>query len=161
MNVMTPTRPTELRQRRVRLTRTPAAVAEARDQVRALIRAWQVPVDRDIAVLLTSDLVTSAISRGEGETVTLAIRCSSGYLRVDVYDTSRSRPAGAAEVNEPAAAQVEAGLVLVAILSAEWGSFRTPAGTVVYFTLAFQADAPDGGDVCMQGRTATAKGRRE
>ena len=68
---MTPTRPTELHQRRLRLTREPSAAAEARSQVRAVIRAWKVPVDPDIAVLLTSDLMTSAITHGEGETVTV------------------------------------------------------------------------------------------
>ena len=121
---MAPTRPTELHQRRLRLTREPAAAAEARSQVRAVIRAWKVPVDPDIAVLLTSDLVTNAITHGDGETVTLAIRCSRGHLRIDVYDTSRSLPMA---VDEPAVAETGRGLVLVAALSTEWGSFRTPA----------------------------------
>jgi len=43
--MMTQTRPTELHQRRILMTRRPAAAAEARRQVRAIIRAWQVPVD--------------------------------------------------------------------------------------------------------------------
>ena len=34
------------------------------------------------------------------------------------------------------------GLALIAALSTEWGSFRTPAGKAVYFTLAFQFDQP-------------------
>src|ERR1700758_2232685 len=97
MNVMAPTRPTELYQRRVRLTRKPAAAAEARNQVRVAIRDWKVPVDPDIAILLTSDLVTNAIMHGDGATVTLAIRCSRGHLRVDVYDSPRSRPVPAAQ----------------------------------------------------------------
>ncbi len=74
--MMTSTRPTELHRRRVRLTREPAAAAEARGHVRAVIRAWKVPVDPDIAVLLASDLVTDAITHGNGETITLVIRCS-------------------------------------------------------------------------------------
>ena len=140
---MAPTRPTELHQRRVRLTREPAAAAEARSQVRAVICAWRIPVDPDIAVLLTSDLVTNAIMRGDGKTITLAIRCSGGHLRIDIYDTSRSLPMAADETLH--------GLVLVAALSTEWGSFLTPAGKVVYFTLAFQSDLP-------QGRDRTAAG---
>src|SRR5580704_16346722 len=136
---MAVTHPTELRQRRVRLTREPAAASEARRQVRAAICAWTVPVDPDIAVLLTSDLVTNAITHGDGKTVTLAIRCCCGHLRIDVYDTSRSMPMA---VNEPAVTETGPGLVLVAALSTEWGSFRTPAGKVVYFTLAFQPDLP-------------------
>src|SRR6516162_6034360 len=97
MNVMAPTRPTELYQRRVRLTRKPAAAGEARSQVRVAIRDWKVPVDPDIAILLTSDLVTDAITYGDGDTLTLAIRCSRGRLRIDVYDKSRSLPLGAGE----------------------------------------------------------------
>jgi anti-sigma regulatory factor (Ser/Thr protein kinase) len=140
---MTPTRPTELHQRRVRLTREPSAAAEARSQVREVIRAWKVPVDPDIVILLASDLVTNAITYGDGETITLAIRCSRDHLRVDVYDSPRSRPVAA---DVPADAEVGRGLVLVAALSTDWGSFRTPAGKAVYFTLAFQPDLPwDGG----------------
>jgi hypothetical protein len=147
MNVMAPTRPTELYQRRVRLTREPAAAAAARSQVRAAVREWKVPVDIDIAVLLASDLVTSAIVHGDGETVTLAIRCSRGQLRIDVYDKSRSRPAGA---GGPADEDTGRGLILVENLSTEWGSFRTPVGKAMYFTLALQPGLTPGG-----GRAAT------
>jgi anti-sigma regulatory factor (Ser/Thr protein kinase) len=146
MNAMALTRPTELRQRSIRLTRTPSAAAQARRQVRAAIRAWKVPVDPDIAILLTSDLVTNAIMHGDGETVTLAVRCSGSRLRVDVYDTSRSLPVA---VDGPADSENGRGLVLVAALSTEWGSFHTPAGKAVYFTLAFQPELPwavDGAD---------------
>ena len=146
--MMAPTRPTELYQRRVRLTREPAAAAAARSQVRAVIRAWKVPVDPDIAVLLTSDLVTNAITHGEGETVTLAIRCSRDQLRIDVYDKSRSLPAGA---GGPADADTGHGLILVASLSTEWGSFRTPAGKAMYFALAFQPGLSSGGDRAATG----------
>jgi hypothetical protein len=147
---MAPTRPTELHQRRFRLTRKPAAAAEARGQVRAAIGAWQVPVDPDIAVLLASDLVTSAIMHGSGETVMLVIRCPRGQLRIDVYDASRSLPIAA---DEPAGTATGRGLALVAALSTEWGSFRTPAGEAVYFTLAFQPDLPEAGDRATAGDT--------
>jgi hypothetical protein len=146
--MMAPTLPTELHQRRVQLTREPAAAAEARSQVRAAIRAWNVPVDPDIAVLLTSDLVTSAITHGEGKTVTLAIRCACGHLRIDVYDTSGSLPMA---VDEPAVTETGHGLVLVAALSTGWGSFRTDAGKVTYFMLAFQPDLPPDGDRAAAG----------
>ena len=59
---MVPTRPAELLRRRVLLAREPLAAGQARSQVRAAIRAWAVPVDPDIAILLTSDLVTEAIT---------------------------------------------------------------------------------------------------
>jgi len=148
MNVMAPTRPAELHQRRVRLPREPAAAAEARSQVRAAIRDWKVPLDLDLAVLLTSDLVTNAITHGDGGTVALAVRCSRGQLRIDVYGQSRLLPAGMAG---PAGTDAGRGLVLVAALSTEWGSFRTPAGHAMYFTLAFQPDLTSDGDQVAAG----------
>ncbi len=148
MNAMAPTRPTELHGCRVRLTTGPAAAAEARSQVRAAICAWDVPVDPSVAVLLTSELVTNAIRHEAGETVTLAITCSCGQLRVDVHDTSCSMPV---LVDAPADAETGRGLILVATLSAEWGFYRTPAGKAVYFTLAFQPDLAEGGGRGPQG----------
>ena len=135
--MMTQTRPTELHQRRIMMTRRPAAAAEARGQVRAIIRAWELPVDPDIAVLLTSDLVTHAIVNWDSETITLAVRCSRDQLRVDVYDTSLPLPMA---VDEQVAGQARPGLALVASLSAEWGSFLTFTGKAMYFALAFGAD---------------------
>ena len=137
MNTMAPTRPTEMQCRRVPLARGPAAAAEARSQVRAVIRAWEIPVDPDIAVLLTSDLVTHAIVHWDSETITLAVRCSRDQLRVDVYDTSLPLPMA---VDEQASGQPRPGLALVASLSAEWGSFLTFTGKAMYFALAFQPD---------------------
>jgi len=137
MNVMAPTRPTELRGYHVRLTAGPAAAAEARGQVRAAILAWKAPVDADAAVLLTSELVTNAIKHTPSETVTLGIRCARDRLRVDVHDMSPSPPV---VTTAPADAEAGRGLVLIADLSAEWGSYRTPMGKVVYFTLAFEPD---------------------
>ena len=134
MNVMAPTRPTELHCCRVRLTAVPAAAAEARSQVRAAIRAWDVPVDPGVAILLTSELVTNAIRHEAGGIIALDITWSCGQLRVDVHDTSCSMPV---LVEAPADAETGRGLILVATLSAEWGIYRTPAGKAVYFTLAF------------------------
>jgi hypothetical protein len=135
--MMALTRPAGLRQFRVRLPREPAAAAQARGHVRAVVADWKIPVDPDIAVLLTSDLVTSAIVRGGGESVTLAVRCSRGRLRIDVYDGSRDLPP-----DGTAAPQTGPGLALIAVLSTAWGCFHTPAGKAVYFTLAFQSDRP-------------------
>ena len=83
--------------------------------------------------------MTNAITHGNGETITLGIRCSRNHLRIDVYDTSRSLPMAE---GEPADTETGRGLVLVAALSTDWGSFNTPAGKAAYFTLAFQAELP-------------------
>src|SRR6266699_2216262 len=89
MNAMAPTRPTEMHGCRVRLSTGPAAPAEGRRQVRAAICAWDIPVDPDVAVLLTSELVTNAVRHEPGETVTLAVTSSRGQLRVDVGQVGR------------------------------------------------------------------------
>jgi anti-sigma regulatory factor (Ser/Thr protein kinase) len=143
MNTMAPTRPTERHGCRVRLTARPAAAAEARSQVREVIWAWQPPVDPDVAIVLTSDLVTNAIRYAADGTVTLAIRCGHGQLRVDVDGTTSTGPVWA---DTPADARIGPGLILVATLADEWGFYRTPAGQAVYFALAFQpGPADDGG----------------
>jgi hypothetical protein len=134
MNATAPTRPAELHQRRVRLIREPGAAGEARGHVRAALLAWQVPVDPDVAILLTSDVVTSAITHGAGPSVTVAIRCSRGQLRVDVYDSARSPLLADA----PGDKEAGPGLALVALLADDWGVFRTPAGRTVYFALTFR-----------------------
>ena len=143
MNAMAPTRPAELHVCRARLTTGPAAAAEARSQVRAAIRAWDIPVDPDVAVLLASELVTNAIGHEAGKTIVLAITCSFGQLRVDVHDTSRMLPV---LVDAPVDAEAGRGLMLVATLSATWGIYRTPAGKAVYFTLAFEPGLTGGGE---------------
>jgi anti-sigma regulatory factor (Ser/Thr protein kinase) len=138
MHTMAPLRPTVQRPRRVLLPAGPAAVATARRQVRAAIVAWDVPVDMDTAVLLTSELVTNAIAHEAGGTVVLTITCICGQLRVDVHDTSCAAPV---PVAAPADAETGRGLMLVASLSTDWGYHPTPAGKAVYFTLALR-DGP-------------------
>lgn len=142
MNAMVATRPTEMQVCRVRLTAGPAAAAEARRQVKAVICAWDCPVEADIAVLLTSELVTNAISHQAGEAITLAITFAFGQLRIDVHDTSCSMPV---QVDASVDAEAGRGLMLVATLSASWGVYRTPEGKAVYFTLACQPGLMAGG----------------
>jgi len=142
MNAIAPLRPSELHVCRVRLPAGPIAAPKARSQVRAIMNAWDVPVDPGIAVLLTSELVTNALRHEAGETVTLAITCSFAQLRIDVHDTSRLLPV---LVEAPADAEAGRGLMLVATLSDQWGAYSTPAGKAVYFTLAFQADLAESG----------------
>jgi len=143
MTTMAPPCTAERRGSRVRLSTGPAAAAEARRRVRAAIASWQIPVDQDAALLLTSELVTNAVRHEPGRAVMLVISCSRGRLRVDVHDTARTWPAVA---DVPADAESGRGLLLVETLSDEWGFYRTAAGKAVYFTLVFGADqAPAAG----------------
>ena len=141
MNAMAATRPTELHLHRVRLSSGPAAPAQARAQVCEAIGVWDVPVDPDVAMLLTSELVTNAIRYEASETIMLAITCSCDQLRVDIHDTSRSLPV---LVDAPGEAEAGRGLMLVATLATEWGYYRTPAGKAVYFTIASEPECGAG-----------------
>jgi anti-sigma regulatory factor (Ser/Thr protein kinase) len=148
MRVMAPTRPTQLHGRRIRLPARPATAAEARSQVRAAICAWDLPVDPDAAVLLTSELVTNAIMREAGASITVDISCSVDHLRVEVHDSSPSLPVLA---DPPGGAETGRGLVLVASLAADWGVYRTPDGKAVYFTLGFHRELAGGADGHLDG----------
>jgi len=150
---MAPTRPAVRRPLRVRLTAAPAAAGEARSLVRAAIADWEVPVDPTVAELLTSEIVTNAIRHEATETVRLHITCSCGHLRVYVHDSCRSAPMPA---DADADAEAGRGLLLVSMLSTDWGWFRTPTGKAVYFTLALEKDEDDERVLRCDGRAPRA-----
>jgi anti-sigma regulatory factor (Ser/Thr protein kinase) len=138
----------------VRLASRLSAVAAARTEVEAAIGAWCVAVDPDVAILLTSELVTNAVthatarSRRNGaaarrgfaaEAVLLVIAADDAGLRVDVHDGCVDLPV-VADCPADADAETGRGLLLVTSLSAEWGFYRTPGGKAVYFTLQAPPD---------------------
>jgi anti-sigma regulatory factor (Ser/Thr protein kinase) len=139
MNTMTPIRPTVQCLRHVTLVTGPAAAAESRREVTAAVAAWELPVDRHTAALLTSELVTNAMRHEAGETIRLVITCDLDQLRVDVHDTSWRMPVQLAAAVD---AETGRGLMLVDTLSTGWGYYRTPAGKAVYFTLALRDGYP-------------------
>jgi hypothetical protein len=143
--------------RTVQLLNNPAASAAARDHVKRVIKAWNIGagghpalgvtcvdgaiIDEetvDTAVLLTSELVTNAITHGESP-VTVAVSWSGGALRVEVHDKSRFMPAPW-PVIDSADAETGRGLLLVDTLASDWGFYRTPGGKAVYFTLDCSAE---------------------
>lgn len=140
-----------------------AAAAVARSVVEDAIRTWRVPVDQDVAVLLTSELVTNAVTHGTptaGTFVLLMVACDVSGLRVDVHDGSGDLPVLDTGLTDEAPADSETGrgLLLVTTLSAEWGFYRTPTGKAVYFTLELQREIPetdiDAGEGRPDGRTS-------
>lgn len=139
--------PVSQHQCRIPLMADLAAAAGARAVVEDCIRAWRVPVDADVAVLLTSELVTNAVTHGTptaGTFVLLTIACDAATLRVDVHDGSGNLPVlDAGPIEEaPEEAETGRGLLLVTSLSAEWGFYRTSGGKAVYFTLELHRDVP-------------------
>jgi len=141
MNSMAPTRPAVQRPLRLSLPVGPAAAAQARRHVQAAISAWDVPVDPFVAALLTSELVTNAIRYESGESIKVFITCSCGHLRVYVHDSSRAWPL---RMEAPPDAESGRGLLLVSRLATEWGTYRTPTGKAVFFTLELSESATGG-----------------
>src|ERR1035438_5418682 len=135
MTMMAPVRSIAERTHRISLIAGPAAAAQARRHVRAIIQAWDVPVDAYTAALLTSELVTNAIlhASDEREIIDLVISWGGGLLRVEVHDGSRSAPA---RVHPLPYAEAGRGLLLLDSLSTSWGYRETAGGKAVYFTLA-------------------------
>ena len=138
----------------VRLASRLSAVSAARTEVEAAICAWCVAVDPDVAILLTSELVTNAVTHATphasrngraarraaaAEAVLLVIAADDAGLRVDVHDGSGDLPV-LADCPADADAETGRGLLLVTSLSADWGFYRTPGGKAVYFTLQAQPD---------------------
>ena len=81
----------------------------------------------------------------------LAIRTAGERLRIEVHDSSRTTLGSAdAPVPDAAAGGV---LTLVGTLSAEWGTYRTPAGLAWFFTLAFMPDLAVGAGRDPQGNS--------
>ena len=124
-------------ERHVSLTAGPAAPAAARSEVQAAVFAWGIPVDLPVALLLTSELVTNAVTHDAGQTILLTCTVGWGHVRVEVHDTSCAPPVLA---DTPADAETGRGLMLIDSLSSDWGYYWTRTGKAVYFTLAFQAD---------------------
>src|ERR1700728_732627 len=148
----------------VRLAARLSAVAPARDEVAAAISAWCVRVDPDVAVLLTSELVSNAVTHATasrqgraaergmtGQSVLLVIAADDAGLRVDVHDGSADLPIVSGYVAE-ADAETGRGLLLVTSLSAEWGFYRTAGGKAVYFTLEVGPDVDETAVDVMDGR---------
>ena len=132
MDTRAPIRPTDLHSRRAQLTAGPNAVAEARHQVQAAITAWDVPVDPDIAALLTSELVTNAIKHGGG-LIDVALTLAPPSLRILVHDQGRG---SVAMIDARPDDLHGRGLHIVAKLSEEWGTSAdtTKRGNSVWAT---------------------------
>ncbi|GFH37768.1 SpoIIE family protein phosphatase [Streptomyces pacificus] len=118
-----------------RLPREPRSVGRARELARAQLVAWDLDPLVDTVELLVSELVTNALRYGEGEIRLRLLR--ERTLVCEVWDSGLVQPRRrrARDTDEGGR-----GLQLVGLLSAAWGSRRTPRGKTVWFELAL----PDG-----------------
>ncbi|MFE5487509.1 SpoIIE family protein phosphatase [Streptomyces sp. NPDC056527] len=120
-----------------RLPREPRSVGRARELARAQLTAWDLEPLVDTVELLVSELVTNALRYGEGEIRLRLLRDRT--LVCEVWDAGLVQPRRrrARDTDEGGR-----GLQLVGLLSAAWGSRRTPRGKTVWFELPL----PDDGD---------------
>lgn len=118
-----------------RLPREPRSVGRARELARSQLIAWDLDDLVDTTELLVSELVTNALRYGEGEIRLRLLRDRT--LVCEVWDAGLVQPRRrrARDTDEGGR-----GLQLVGLLSAAWGSRRTPRGKTVWFELPL----PDG-----------------
>ncbi|WEH15517.1 SpoIIE family protein phosphatase [Streptomyces sp. VNUA24] len=112
------------------LPREPRSVGRAREYARGRLQAWDLEPLIDTAELLVSELVTNALRYGEGE-IRLRLLLDR-TLVCEVWDAGLVQPRRrrARDTDEGGR-----GLQLVGLLSAAWGSRRTPRGKTVWFEL--------------------------
>ncbi|GAA2394990.1 hypothetical protein GCM10010420_20350 [Streptomyces glaucosporus] len=120
-----------------RLPAEPRSVARARELACRQLADWKLDDLADTAELLVSELVTNALRHGEGD-IRLRLLLDR-TLVCEVWDAGLVQPRRrrARDTDEGGR-----GLQLVDLLSAGWGSRRTPRGKIVWFEL----DLPGGGD---------------
>ncbi|MBB4712831.1 PAS domain S-box-containing protein [Streptomyces luteogriseus] len=112
------------------LPREPRSVGRAREYARAQLLAWDMEPLVDTTELLVSELVTNALRYGEGD-IRLRLLLDR-TLVCEVWDSGLVQPRRrrARDTDEGGR-----GLQLVGLLSAAWGSRRTPRGKTVWFEL--------------------------
>ncbi|NBM15874.1 SpoIIE family protein phosphatase [Streptomyces sp. GC420] len=112
------------------LPREPRSVGRARELAREQLTTWELEPLVDTTELLVSELVTNALRYGEGDIRLRLLRDRT--LVCEVWDAGLVQPRRrrARDTDEGGR-----GLQLVGMLSAAWGSRRTPRGKTVWFEL--------------------------
>ncbi|MFB9570950.1 SpoIIE family protein phosphatase [Streptomyces yanii] len=120
-----------------RLPREPRSVGRARELARRQLLAWELDDLVDTTELLVSELVTNALRYGEGEIRLRLLRDRT--LVCEVWDAGLVQPRRRRAHDTDEGGR---GLQLVGLLSAAWGSRRTPRGKTVWFELPLPDGAP-------------------
>jgi anti-sigma regulatory factor (Ser/Thr protein kinase) len=124
------------------LPTTALAARLARRHVATIGASW--PADlRDLALLLTSELVTNALRYGNGGGIRLTVRRTPHLVRVEVQDANPAPP----ELfqNLDGTAEQGRGLHIIDSLATRWGHTPSahPAGKTVWFELHHRQTAGD------------------
>ncbi|MEU3459340.1 PAS domain S-box protein [Streptomyces sp. NPDC006733] len=116
----------------------PVSVAGGRRFVRATLRAWGCEETAETACLLTSEVLTNAVSHAEGP-LTLRLHRTAREITVEVTDRSTRAPQR--RVPEPGD-ESGRGLLLVDALATHWGTRPTDTGKTVWFTCTQKPGGP-------------------
>jgi anti-sigma regulatory factor (Ser/Thr protein kinase) len=127
------------------LPAVPESAGTARRFVAFLIASWRLGVSADDAELVTSELVTNAITAvrkhgtPNGLVVVALAALASGAVRIDVWDpvATDALSAKAAEAGD----ENGRGLFLVDVLSDRWGQVDAVVGTQIWAQLSARAAA--------------------
>lgn len=111
----------------------PAAVGEARAEVRRQLEKWGL-TDRDdltdVAELLVSELATNALLHAASR-FRLTLSAAHGVLRCEVHDNGRRTP----QVLDAGCSESGRGMFLVNALARRWGCHQEGPGKTVWFEL--------------------------
>lgn len=118
--------------------RLPNAVLHARRFAARTLRSWGLAEEKDMALLVVSELVTNAIAHTQGE-VRLDLTLSADRLRIAVNDASPRSPVKPASVDWEATGG--RGLLIVEATTAAWGSVPLGGGKQVWAEMIVSGDA--------------------
>jgi anti-sigma regulatory factor (Ser/Thr protein kinase) len=109
------------------------SVRAARHLVQELLRAWEVPHDREDAALLVTELVANVLDHVGGKAnFTLELSVSGTWMRIAVVDGSAIRPV----VQELAHDRPRGrGLRMIESIAERWGADDHDGGKRVWFDL--------------------------
>lgn len=119
----------------------PESAAVARRFVREVLDAWDCDDAEELALLLTSEVVSNAVRHAATELVVrLCFDDDAMLLRIEVADGDARLPV---VQRPPADATGGRGLLLVEALSRRWGADATDGGKVVWFELGARSRPRD------------------
>lgn len=116
--------------------RLPDAVMHARRFTARTLRNWGLADELDVALLVTSELVTNALVHTQGE-VRLNLTLTADRLRIAVNDPSPRTPVKPATVDWEATGG--RGLLLIEAMSQTWGSVPLSGGKQVWGELSLSS----------------------
>ncbi len=127
---------------------TPASAGRARQFVKSALTASGREQAAEVAVLLTSELVSNAVLHA-GTVIEVVVRVLPDRLAVEVHDQGGGQPV---RRRYSVTSGTGRGLVLVEELARDWGTVLTERGKYVWFELDLPGEAPVAG----RGRPAKA-----